>query len=96
MKRLAGKHSSECKYDTLDYYRLRVVELENDRNKYSDQSDYYQQELAKSHEILGRVIHQVSERWDSVNLTKYFPTDNLSRNRTLDNPTGKTIKPIQP
>lgn len=51
-------------------------------------SDYYQAELAKAHELLGRVIHQLSECWDSVNLTKYHPTDNLHHKRTIVNPKG--------
>ena len=29
-----------------------------------------------------------SERWDTVNLTKYFPTDNLYRKRTISNAGG--------
>ena len=66
------------------------MELERDRNKYNDEAKYYQKELAKSHEILGRVIHQLSERWDKVNLTKYYPTDNLYHNRCVGNPTGET------
>lgn len=52
------------------------------------EADYYQAELAKAHTLLGRVIHQLSERWDTVNLTKYYPTDNLHRFRTVGNPTG--------
>ena len=52
-------------------------------------ADYYQIELQKAHELLGRVLHQLSERWDSVRLTKYHPTDNLHGKRTLENPSGK-------
>ena len=52
-------------------------------------SDYYQAELEKAHTLLGRIIHQVSERWDSVNLTKYYPTDNLFHKRHVGNPEGK-------
>jgi hypothetical protein len=37
---------------------------------------YYREQLAKSHELLGRIVHQISERWDSVRLTQYYPTDN--------------------
>ena len=55
------------------------------------EAKYYQVELAKSHAILGRTIHQLSERWDSVNITSYYPTDNLHGNRTIGNPTGYTI-----
>ena len=51
-------------------------------------SNYYQKELERAHTLLGRVIHQTSERWDSVNLTRYFPTDNLAGKRTLQDPTG--------
>lgn len=80
--------SSQFKYGTLEYFHERVLELEKERDTYCDESKYYQTELAKSHEILGRVIHQLSERWDSVNLTKYFPTDNLQGKRTVGNPKG--------
>lgn len=81
--------SSDFEFDTLDYYRARVPELEKERDIVSKQSDYYQTELAKAHELLGRVIHQTSERWDTVRLTKYFPTENLHGKRTLVNPDGK-------
>lgn len=53
------------------------------------ESEYYQRELVKAHTLLGRVIHQTSERWDQVNLTKYYPTDNLCRKRTLGNVSGE-------
>ena len=56
------------------------------------ESDYYQEQLCKAHELLGRVVHQTSERWDSVRLTKFHPTDNLWGRRTLDNPSGKKQK----
>jgi len=49
---------------------------------------YYRAELEKAHTLLGRLTHQLSERWDSVNLTKHFPTDNLHGRRTLNNPSG--------
>lgn len=74
---------------TLDYYRERVEALEKDRDRAINESRYYQTELAKAHELLGRVIHQTSERWDTVRLTKYFPTDNLFGKRNLKNPDGK-------
>lgn len=67
----------------------RIVELENDLKRVQAICDYYQTELAKAHEILGRVIHQLSERGDSVNLTKWYPTDNLHHKRTLRNPKGE-------
>jgi hypothetical protein len=73
----------------LEQLKERIKELEDERTKKSEESEYYQIELAKAHEILGRVIHQLSERWDSVNLTKYYPTDNLGGTRSIFNPTGK-------
>ena len=82
-------NSSDFKYGTCEYYSARIIELENDRDKAQDEAKYYQTELAKAHELLGRVIHQLSERWDSVNITKYYPTDNLWRQRNINNPTGK-------
>ena len=83
------KKSSDFKYGTQDYNKLRIPELENERDRAKHESDYYKEQLAKSHEILGRVIHQLSERWDTVNLTEFFPTDNLHRQRTISNPRGK-------
>ena len=82
--------STEYEFGTVEYYHLRVLELEKDRDIYHKESDYYQTELAKAHELLGRVIHQSSERWDTVRLTKFYPTNNLSNRRTTDNPTGKS------
>ncbi len=82
------KKSEKYKFDTLDYYRARTTELENERNIVQEESDYYRIQLAKSHEILGRVVHQLSQRWDSVRLTEYFPTDNLWGKRTVGNPKG--------
>ena len=64
------------------------MDWEKKYNNARRESEYYRTELEKAHAILGRVIHQLSERWDSVNLTKYYPTDNLYRNRSISNPTG--------
>lgn len=80
------KKSSDYK---LEYYQLRVVELEEERNTIPGESNYYQTELAKAHEILGRVVHQLSERWDTVRLTKFYPTDNLHNKRNIENPRGR-------
>jgi len=52
------------------------------------EADYYREQLAKAHELLGRVIHQISQSWDSVQLTQYYPTDNLHGKRTVGNPAG--------
>lgn len=75
--------------DKIKEAEERASYWEFQATKHSDSSDYYRKELAKAHELLGRVIHQVSERWDSVNLTEYFPTNNLWRKRTVANPSGK-------
>lgn len=80
--------SADFEHGTLAYYKARTYELEFERNQRTDESNYYQTELAKSHEILGRVVHQLSERWDLVNLTKFYPTDNLRRRRDINNPKG--------
>ena len=53
-----------------------------------EEANYYRGELVKAHTLLGRVIQQLSERWDTVNLTEHFPTSNLHRRRTVSNPTG--------
>jgi hypothetical protein len=66
----------------------RAVYWEKQSKLHADAETYYRQQLADAHALLGRVIHQLSERWDSANLTQYFPTDNLHRSRTLTNPTG--------
>jgi len=71
-----------------DQEETRAVFWEKRAKIAQDSSDYYQEELVKAHALLGRVIHQISERWDSVNLTKYHPTDNLAGKRTLMNPKG--------
>lgn len=67
-------------------------EIEYWRKVSKDHADaelYYRQELVKAHALLGRVIQQLSERWDTVNLTEYFPTSNLTRKRTVNNPSGE-------
>lgn len=51
-------------------------------------TEYYREQLSAAHELLGRVIHQTSERWGSVNLSRHFPTDNLHHKRTHTNPSG--------
>jgi len=79
----------KIKKSELDELRERAIFWEGQAKKSARSSDYYQNQLAKAHEILGRVIHQLSERWDSVNLTKYFPTDNLANKRTINNPGGE-------
>lgn len=58
-------------------------------NENAAAADYYRRELAKAHALLGRVVHQVSERWDRLNLTEYFPTNNRYGQRSITNPEGK-------
>jgi len=83
--------SSDFEFGTIDYYHARVIELEKECYISDKEAEYYQTELAKAHEILGRTIHQLSERWDSVKLTKYYPTNNLWGRRTIGNPEGKKL-----
>lgn len=80
--------STDYEYGTLEYFHARVIELEKESNIANNEVNYYRTELAKAHEILGRVIHQTSERWASVRLTKYYPTDNLYGKRNIENPKG--------
>ncbi len=65
------------------------IQFENRIALLTEECAYYQRELEKAHQILGRVIHQLSERWDTVNLTKFYPTDNLHKKRSINNPEGK-------
>jgi len=58
----------------------------------ADAAGYYQEQLAAAHELLGRVVHQSSERWDTLNLTRHFPIDNLRHKRSVNNPSGKSTK----
>jgi hypothetical protein len=70
----------------------RAKYWEDEYHLVNEKAEYYQKELEKAHTLLGRVVHQLSERWDTVNLTKYFPTDNLHHKRTVNNPSGKIFK----
>ena len=81
-------------YESMTKEQLykRWIYFEKSSETHNETAKYYQKELAKSHELLGRVIHQASEIWDKVNLTEYFPTDNLWSKRTVSNPTGKESK----
>jgi len=74
--------------DEVHELKQRIKYWEHRANLSTASSEYYQAELTKAHALLGRVIHQMSERWDSVNLTKYFPTDNLHHKRGIGNPKG--------
>jgi hypothetical protein len=76
------------KEHTDEWYSNRITKLEEKLNERTLEAQYYQSELAKAHELLGRVIHQYSEHWDTVRLTKNFPTDNPFSARRFDNPRG--------
>ena len=70
---------------------VKLLEVKQQQiNKLFAESKYYRNQLSKSHELLGRITHQLSERWDTVNLTKYFPTDNLHGKKSSSNPTGES------
>lgn len=84
----APDSSERHEFGTLGYYRARVAELAEERDSASEEAKYYREQLAKAHELLGRVLHQTSERWDSVRLSEYFPTDNLHGRRNHKNPKG--------
>ena len=88
MKKIKWKVMTDVKelQEALTFWNNTADELKAE-------SEYYQAELVKAHTLIGRITHQVSERWDSVNLTKYFPTDNLHRKRTVGNAKGE--KPDQ-
>ena len=77
------------KLNVVEDLKERLLFWEQNAKDYKAESDYYREELVKAHALLGRVVHQLSERWDSVNLTKYFPTDNRGRKRSVSNPTGE-------
>lgn len=62
---------------------------EKTSREYESEANYYREQLTDAHTLLGRVIHQLSERWDSVNLSQYFPTDNLNRRRRVGNAAGE-------
>jgi len=81
--------SRDFEYGTKEYYHERVVELETQRDTANKEAKYYREQLAKAHEILGRTMHQLSQRWDVVRLTEHFPTDNLHNLRRSINPEGK-------
>lgn len=50
--------------DTLTFWHKRAKELE-------EELKFYKDETAQTQEILGRVISQYSEKWDTVKLTNY-------------------------
>lgn len=67
----------------------RALYWEKECKRSDQEAKYYRAELVKAHALLGRVVHQLSERWDSVNLTEWYPTDNLTHKRCITNPSGK-------
>lgn len=75
-------------YQSVSDLRANRDFWEDTAKREGERADYYQEQLAKAHELLGRVVHQNSERWDQVNLTSHFPTDNKWRRRSTMNPKG--------
>jgi len=47
--------------------------------KIKAEAQYYKNQLAESHELLGRIVHQCSEKFDNLNLTRTFPTNVTSK-----------------
>lgn len=76
-------------YSSIEELRANRDFWKKTAERNSTAADYYRKELVKAHALIGRVIHQTSERWDSVNLTEHFPTDNLHRRRGPSNPSGE-------
>lgn len=66
----------------------RAAFWEQRAKEHRDESDYYQQQLVDAHALIGRLLHQMSERWDTAHLTKFFPTDNLRNKRRVGNAKG--------
>ena len=73
----------------MDTIEERVAYWERKAKEAQQSADYYQQQLVDAHAMIGRITMQLSERWDSVRLTKYYPTDNLHGRRRVGNPTGE-------
>lgn len=51
-------------------------------------AEYYRKQLVDAHALIGRLLHQISEFRDSVNLTQYYPTENINHKRSVINPNG--------
>jgi len=67
----------------------RCLYWEKEAKRVGIEAEYYREELVKAHSLIGRIVHQLSERWGTVNLTKYYSTDNLHGKRTITNPGGR-------
>ena len=89
MEEISSYIIKEQALDDVEMWKTRALMWEEMVIKHSAEIKYYQEELNKAHALLGRIVHQCSERWDTVRLTKYFPTDNLHNKRTVQNPEGK-------
>lgn len=79
----------EVEKEKAERERERASFWEERAKAHGHAETYYREELEKAHALLGRVLHQTSERWDSVNLTPFFPTTNPWRKRTGSNPSGE-------
>lgn len=79
----------EVEKEKTERERERARFWEERAKTHGQAETYYREELEKAHALLGRVLHQTSERWDLVNITPYFPTSNPWRKRTGSNPSGE-------
>jgi len=77
----------EAKAD-IDVYKMRAMFWEDKAKRSTQEANYYRPELVKAHTLIGRIVHQASEHWDSINITEFFPTDNQRGKRTINNPSG--------
>ena len=74
--------------DKLSNTEKSLAEWQEVAYNQQKEAEYYRRQLVDAHALLGRVIHQYSLLWDSVNLGEDFPTDNPYHRRNLENPTG--------
>jgi len=66
----------------------RLKFWENSARESAAEAEYYREELVTAHALIGRMTQQLSLRWDTVRLTKYYPTDNLHNKRRVGNARG--------
>ena len=63
------------------------IEWQKTAKLYRAESYYYRKQLVDAHTMIGRIIHQISER-ESIRLSEWFPTDNKHHKRNFGNPSG--------
>ena len=50
----------------------RWIYFEKKVTEYQKEGDRYRKLLSEAHALIGRIIHQLSKRWDSAPLTEYM------------------------